>query len=87
MFSIMSISNAYIKPPSEFTLRFEIENKTQEVMKNLNGTIVINNYYGNFTKEITLYKDKHINTYLRLNGEIIGEDTYEDVYKCDLTYK
>ena len=57
MFYVLSISNAYINSPSEFTLRFEIENKTQDVIKNLNGSIVINNYYGNFTKEFTLCKD------------------------------
>ena len=85
MFSIMSISNAYIKSPNEFTLIFEIENKTQEVIKDLNGTITINNYYGYLTKEFTLCKDKHITTYLRLDGEIIGEDTFEDVYECNLT--
>ena len=68
LFWVLSISNAYINSPSEFTIRFEIENQTQEVIKNLNGSIIINNYYGNFTKEITLCNDVLETKNLKKNG-------------------
>ena len=84
--STLIINDAYINSPNEFTLRFEIENKTQEVINNLNGSIVINNYYGNFTEDITLCKDTVRNLYVnKENGEIYNEDVWENVYKCNFT--
>ena len=81
---IITISNAYINSPSEFTLRFEIENNTQEVITGLNGSIVINNYYGNFTKEITLCKDSLEQTILKENGEVLKTEMFENVYNCTI---
>lgn len=83
-FWILSLSNAYINSPSEFTLKFEIENGTQEVLKDLNGSITINNYYGNFTKEIILCKDSVEYMTLDNNGEIFKQERFENVYNCTL---
>lgn len=48
MFGMFTLKEAYINSPDEFIITFEIENKTQEVIKGLNGSIIINNYYGDY---------------------------------------
>lgn len=87
IFWIMWLSNAWVNSPTDFTWRFEIENGTQEVLKGLNGSIIINNYYGNFTKEITLCKDSVEYITLDNNGQIFKQERFEEVYNCNLTIK
>ena len=85
MFGMFVLKEAYINSPEEFTIRFEIENNTQKVINGLNGSITINNYYGNFTKEITLCKDTFENFYENSYGEFISKDHYENIYECNLS--
>lgn len=82
MFWVLSITNAWINTPTEYVFKIEMDNNTQRVLENLNGTITINNYYGEIAE--TKYICKETIRIEDSNSYLISEYS-EQIYDCNIT--